>query len=65
MTSLLSNANDHSRVAQDTPGFGVEVLIIPPFPYLHMCADMLLSGTIVKLGAQVRGAQGGGAVKWF
>jgi triosephosphate isomerase len=38
--------------AQDKPGFDVEVITIPPFPYLDLVGQAL-EGSVAQLGAQV------------
>ncbi|GAX85564.1 hypothetical protein CEUSTIGMA_g12979.t1 [Chlamydomonas eustigma] len=49
MAALL--ASSLRTIAQDKPGFDVEVVVIPPSPFLHIVADVL-SGTVAKIGAQ-------------
>ena len=41
-----------NMVADEAPGSGVEVVICPPFPFLHSIGKLLTSGGTIHLGAQ-------------
>ena len=49
LSALVASAA--RTLAQDKPGFNVEVTVIPPSPFLSIVADQI-NGTFAKLGAQ-------------